>query len=206
MGKFSDGMNLAGRVAMVTGGTRGIGKAIAARLAESGARLVINYVSDEETAARTVASLREQYKVDALAIRADVSRLSGAEKLVEGALEKFGRLDILVCNAGLWEGAAIEELTEEVWDRVLDVNLKGTWTICRACVPALKRQNGADRHRQFDRRAARRGKRLKLCGVKGWTDFFHQIARRRTGGARDYGQRRRAGVGRDRNDGTGFYG
>jgi len=140
MGKVTDGMNLNGRVAMVTGGTRGIGKAIAERLAESGARLVINYVVDEETADKTVAALREQYKVDALAIRADVSCLGGAEKLVEGALERFGRLDILVCNAGLWEGAAIEELTEEVWDRVLDVNLKGTWTICRAAVPVLKRQ------------------------------------------------------------------
>jgi len=140
MSKVSDGINLNGRVAIVTGGTRGIGKAIAARLAESGARLVVNHVSDEETAAGTVAWLREQYNVDALAIRADVSCLAGAEKLVEGALEKFGRLDILVCNAGLWEGAAIEELTEEVWDRVLDVNLKGTWTICRASVPALKRQ------------------------------------------------------------------
>ena len=140
MGKVTDGMNLNGRVAMVTGGTRGIGKAIAERLAESGARLVINYVVDEETADKTVATLREQYKVDALAIRADVSCLGGAEKLVEGALERFGRLDILVCNAGLWEGAAIEELTEEVWDRVLDVNLKGTWTICRAAVPVLKRQ------------------------------------------------------------------
>jgi 3-oxoacyl-[acyl-carrier protein] reductase len=60
--------------------------------------------------------------------------------LAREAAERFGRLDILVCNAGLWEGAPVEEMTEELWRRVLDTNLKGTWAACRAAVPHMKRR------------------------------------------------------------------
>jgi len=60
--------------------------------------------------------------------------------LINATVERFGRLDVLVCNAGIWQGAAVEEVSEELWDRVIDVNLKGTWTTCRAAVPILKRQ------------------------------------------------------------------
>jgi 3-oxoacyl-[acyl-carrier protein] reductase len=134
------GLNLAGRVALITGGSRGIGRAVAERLAEAGARVIISYQSDEKAAAETVAAITRLYEVEALAIRSDVCELSGAEHLVDTTIEKFGRLDIVVCNAGIWEGAAVEEITEELWERVIDVNLKGTWTICRAAVPLLKRQ------------------------------------------------------------------
>jgi len=140
MRKAVEGLNLSGRVAIVTGGTRGIGRAIAERLAEAGAQVVVNYINDEAAAAQTADVLRGEYGVGALAIRADVGCLSGAEKLIEAAVEKFGRLDILICNAGLWEGTPIEEMTEDVWDRVLEVNLKGTWTVCRVASPVLKRQ------------------------------------------------------------------
>lgn len=134
------GLGLAGRVALITGGSRGIGKAIAERLAEAGAHVVINYKSDEAAATETVTALARRYRVEALAVRSDVCDVSGAEHLIDAAKEKFGRLDILVCNAGIWEGAAVEEITEELWDHVIDVNLKGTWTVCRAAVPMLKRQ------------------------------------------------------------------
>ena len=130
-----------GRVAVVTGGSRGIGRAISGRLAEAGARIVFSYHADEAAALETAESLRRQFGVGTKAIRADVSKPDEAAHLLNVTIEKFGRLDILVCNAGIWEGAAIEELTEELWDRVLDVNLKGTWAICRAAVPALKRQD-----------------------------------------------------------------
>jgi 3-oxoacyl-[acyl-carrier protein] reductase len=134
------GLNLDGRVAVVTGGSRGIGRAIAWRLAEAGARIIISYRSDEKAALETVRAILERYRVEAMAVRADVCVVEEAAQLVSAAIEKFGRLDILVCNAGVWEGAPVEALSEELWDRVLDVNLKGTWAVCRAAVPALKRQ------------------------------------------------------------------
>jgi 3-oxoacyl-[acyl-carrier protein] reductase len=133
------GLNLDGRVALVTGGSRGIGKAVAQRLAEAGARVIISYSSDEVVARETARAISLQYEVEAEAVRSDVCDVSGAEQLVRGTIEKYGRLDILVCNAGIWEGAAVEDISEELWDRVIDVNLKGTWTVCRAAVPFLKR-------------------------------------------------------------------
>lgn len=133
-------MNLAGRVAVVTGGSRGIGRAIAARLAEAGALVIIGYKSDEVAASEAAAAIAGQYQAEVLAVGSDVCELSGAEHLINTAVERYGRLDIVVCNAGIWEGAAVEDISEELWDRVLDVNLKGTWTACRAAVPVLKRQ------------------------------------------------------------------
>ncbi len=133
----AEGLSLQGRVALVTGGSRGIGRATVQRLAELGASVVVNYSRDEQAAAEIVREA-EALGVKALAVRADVSLLEEAERLVRLTLEEFGRLDILVCNAGIWEGAPVEEISEELWDRVLDINLKGTWAICRAAVPSLK--------------------------------------------------------------------
>ncbi len=134
------GLNLAGRVALVTGGSRGIGKAIAVRLAEAGAQVVISYLHDEASAEEAVAGFAHQFGGAATAVRSDISDVAEAEALIKTVVGKFGRLDILVCNAGVWEGAAVEEITEELWDRVIDINLRGTWGICRASVPLLKRQ------------------------------------------------------------------
>ncbi|HZG53354.1 MAG TPA: SDR family NAD(P)-dependent oxidoreductase [Pyrinomonadaceae bacterium] len=138
MGQGIAGLSLGGRVAVVTGGSRGIGRAVAERLAEAGARVVISFKNDEVVASETAAAIMRQYQTEALAVRSDVSEVSGAEHLINTTIEKFGRLDILVCNAGIWEGAAVEEIEEALWDRVIDVNLKGTWTACRAAVPFLK--------------------------------------------------------------------
>lgn len=140
MGKAINSLALRGRVALVTGGARGIGKAVSERLAEAGAYVVINYVRDEDAATEIAVLLAERYRVETLAVRADVSCLKGGEDLIRAATEKFGQVDILVCNAGIWEGAGVEEVSEELWDRVIDVNLKGTWTVCRAAVPLMKRQ------------------------------------------------------------------
>jgi 3-oxoacyl-[acyl-carrier protein] reductase len=134
-----DGLSLRERVALVTGGSRGIGRATVLRLAELGAAVVVNYARDEEAARETVLEAKE-WGVKALAVQADVSLPEEAERLVRAAQEEFGRLDILVCNAGIWEGAAVEEMSEELWDKVLEINLKGTWAICRAAVPVMKRQ------------------------------------------------------------------
>ena len=78
--------------------------------------------------------------VRAVARRADISTLEEAESLVEAARAEFGRLDLLICNAGVWRGAPVEEISEELWDQVLEVNLRGTWTVCRASVPLMKKQ------------------------------------------------------------------
>ena len=130
---------LRGRVAVVTGGARGIGRAVALRLAEAGAHVVVNYVRSQ-AGAEEVARSCANFGAEAFAFRADVGDVAEAASLVDAALERFGRLDLVVANAGIWEGAPVEEMSEELWDRVLDANLKGTWAVCRAAVPAMKRQ------------------------------------------------------------------
>jgi 3-oxoacyl-[acyl-carrier protein] reductase len=130
---------LTGRVAIVTGGSRGIGRATVLRLAEAGADVVINYIQNE-AAAEEVARQARVHGVQALPVRADVADVSQAAALVQKTVEHFDRVDLLVANAGVWEGAPVEEMSEEIWDRVIDANLKGTWTTCRAVVPYMKRQ------------------------------------------------------------------
>jgi 3-oxoacyl-[acyl-carrier protein] reductase len=130
---------LRGRVAIVTGGARGIGRATVLRLAEAGADVVINYARNEE-AAEEVARLAREFGVRALPLRADVSDVGQTAALVDATVKQFGRVDLLVANAGIWEGAPVEEMSEALWDRVIDANLKGTWTACRAVVPLMKEQ------------------------------------------------------------------
>lgn len=134
-----DEMKLRGLVAVVTGGSRGIGRATVERLAEQGVNVLINYLRDEEAAGEAIAAAAK-HGVKAKAVKADVANPVEAEQLIQTAIEEFGRLDILVCNAGIWAGAPIEALGEELWDRVLDINLKGTWSVCHAAVPQMKRQ------------------------------------------------------------------
>jgi 3-oxoacyl-[acyl-carrier protein] reductase len=135
----SGSLALAGKVAIVTGGSRGIGKAVANLLASFGANVVVNYVCDEAAAAATVALVRE-HGAEAIAIQADVAQLSDAARLVNETLERFGRIDFLICNAGIWEGGPVESISEELWDKTIDTNLKGTWSVCRAAVPIMKQQ------------------------------------------------------------------
>src|SRR5882724_11957723 len=130
---------LRGRVAIVTGGARGIGRATVLRLAEAGADVVINYARNQE-AAECVARRAREFGVQALPLRADVSDVGQTDALVAATVKHFGRVDLLVANAGIWEGAPVEEMSEALWDRVIDANLKGTWTACRAVVPFMKGQ------------------------------------------------------------------
>lgn len=130
---------LCDRVAIVTGGSRGIGRATVQRLAEAGAHVAVNYLNHPQEAQDAVHEARE-CGVRAIALQGDVSHTNEAAALVENALDHFGRIDLLVANAGIWKGAPVEEMTDELWDKVIDHNLRGTWTVCRAVVPALKRQ------------------------------------------------------------------
>lgn len=127
------------RVAVITGGSRGIGRATALRLAEAGAKVVINYARNEDAASGLVEELRKAGG-EAVSVRADVSDAGQASLLADYALQHFGRIDILVANAGVWRGSRIEEMREETWDEVVDINLKGTWSACRAVIPAMKKQ------------------------------------------------------------------
>jgi 3-oxoacyl-[acyl-carrier protein] reductase len=130
---------LRGKTAIITGGSRGIGRSTTLRLAEAGANVVVNYLSNEAAAEEVVREAKEK-GVDALAIRADVSNVDQAEHLVQHTVERFGGLDIVVANAGIWEGSPIESMSESLWDRVIDINLKGTWSVCRAAVKVMKQQ------------------------------------------------------------------
>jgi 3-oxoacyl-[acyl-carrier protein] reductase len=130
---------LTDKVAVVTGGSRGIGRAVVERLAELGAHVVVNYVADAKAAAAAVEAA-QRHGAHAIAVRADIANLAEAENLISATMLRFHRIDILVCNAGIWEGAPVEEISEELWDRTMAINLKGTWTVCRAAIPVMKRQ------------------------------------------------------------------
>ncbi len=134
-----DDLQLRNRVAIVTGGSRGIGRATVELLGALGARVVVNYVSGKQAAETFVEELRGR-GVDAISVAADVASLAAAQALIDQTLAQFGRIDILVCNAGIWEGAPLDEMTEQLWDKTIDINLKGTWSVCRAAVAQMKKQ------------------------------------------------------------------
>lgn len=131
----------AGKTAIVTGSSRGVGRATALRLAEGGANVLVNFLSNEAEAIETV-RLCEEKGVETLAVQGDVSEFLNAQAIAKAALDKFGHIDLLVCNAGIWEGASIEDMTEELWNKVINTNLKSAWAMTKACVPAIKKRTG----------------------------------------------------------------
>ncbi|AIF70083.1 3-oxoacyl-ACP reductase [Palaeococcus pacificus DY20341] len=132
-------MELKGKVALVTGASRGIGRAIAVALAQKGANVAINYAHDEEGAKMT-GELCKAYGVEVLLVKADVSKREEVRGMVSNILEKFGRIDILVNNAGIL-GKNINplEITDEDWDRVLSVNLKGAFIVTQEVLKHMKK-------------------------------------------------------------------
>ena len=130
-------INLQNKVALITGASRGIGASTATLFAKARARgLIINYNRDSD-AARTVAARCKELGADAIAIRADVSRVQAVDRMVQSALARFGGLDILVANAGIWKEAAIERMTERQWDETIAVNLKSIYACCHAAAAAM---------------------------------------------------------------------
>lgn len=128
-----------GKTAVVTGASRGVGRATALRLAEAGANVVVNYLSSED-AAKEVVKECEALGVEAISVQGDVSEWHAAQTIAKVTVERFGKIDLLVLNAGIWEGAPIEEMSEEVWNKVLNTNLKAAWAMTKACVPSMKKQ------------------------------------------------------------------
>ncbi len=131
-------MELVGKVALVTGGAQGIGKAVALLLARNGADSVVSDVNLEraEETSREIQSLGRK----AMAIKADVSRVGDVEGMVQAILEKFGKIDILINNAGIARDKLILRMTEEDWDAVLGVNLKGTFNCTKAVIKHMSKQ------------------------------------------------------------------
>jgi len=125
-------VDLSGRVAIVTGSGRGIGRAIALKLAEDGATVVVNDIGSPEPAEAVAGEIRAM-KRQSLAVLADVSSAPEVSKLVETAISKYGRLDILVNNAGIVRDQLLVRMSEADWDRVIEVDLKSVF-LCTAAV------------------------------------------------------------------------
>lgn len=132
--------DLRGKVALVTGASSGIGRAIAITLARNGAAVIVNYHRNEQGAAETVAEIQAMRR-NAAAVRADVSERVDVLRMIGETLDNFGSIDILVNNAGsIVKLATIEDCTDEVWDAVLAVNLKSVFLCTQAVIPYLKEQ------------------------------------------------------------------
>ncbi|OPJ63609.1 3-oxoacyl-[acyl-carrier-protein] reductase [Clostridium oryzae] len=125
--------------AIVTGAGRGIGKAIALRLAKSGINIVVNYRKSEDEA-NEIVKLLEAEGVEAIAVKADVSKFDDAEALIKAAVDKFGKIDILVNNAGITKDALIMRMKEADFDSVINVNLKGCFNCTKHVSSVMLKQ------------------------------------------------------------------
>ncbi len=136
-------MKLLDRIALVTGGSRGIGRATCIAMARQGAHVVVNY-HENQAAAEEVQKEIERQGRQAMVYRADVSKLTIVQAMFRSVIERFGRVDILVNNAGggLGYNKPIQEISEEDWDRLVDFNLKGVFNCCREASRFMIKQEG----------------------------------------------------------------
>ena len=132
-------MSLTGKIALVTGGSRGIGRAICLELARQGANVAVNYAGNSAAAQETVAAC-EALGVQAIAIQANVADPQACQDMVKTVLDTFGRIDILVNNAGITRDGLTLQMKEEDFDAVLDTNLKGAFCCCKAVYRPMMRQ------------------------------------------------------------------
>jgi 3-oxoacyl-[acyl-carrier protein] reductase len=135
-------MNLTGKVALITGASRGIGRACALHLAELGAKVAVNYARSSAQADEVVAQIKEMGG-EAIAIQADVSKQADVEAMVEETIKTLGGLDILVNNAGITRDTLLIRMKEEDWDQVLDTNLKSVFLVTKAAAKhMMKKRQG----------------------------------------------------------------
>jgi len=133
-------MRLKDKVALITGSSRGVGRAIALAYAKEGAKVVVNYTSNQSAADEVVAGIKDLGS-DAIAVKADVAKADEAQALVKAAIEQFGKLDILVNNAGFTRPAMLLKMTEQQWDEVLDIHLKGAFLCSQAAANHMVERN-----------------------------------------------------------------
>ena len=153
---------LSSKVALVTGAAKRIGRSIALRLAEEGADVVVNYKTSKSEAEQLGGEIAARGR-RAIAIQADVSKKADVGKLFAQVDKEFGRLDILVNNAGIFFPAKFEELTEEQWDRIMNVNLKSQFLCAQAAIPLLRRGAGQSHIVNIS----------SLGGLLAWPAFTH---------------------------------
>jgi len=135
-------MSLAGKVAVVTGGSRGIGRAVCLRLAEMGAKVVINYVSRPDAAEETKRAIEAKGGA-CLLVQFNVAEAAEVQAAFKKITAEYGRVDILVCNAGITRDGLLATMKEEAWDQVMAVNLKGAFNCIKAgCRPMMKQRWG----------------------------------------------------------------
>jgi len=153
-------MRLKDKVALVTGSSRGVGRAIALAYAKEGAKVVVNYTSNQSAADEVVEKIKGLGS-DAIAVKADVAKAAEAQTLVKAAIERFGKLDILVNNAGFTRPAMLLKMTEEQWDEVLDIHLKGAFLCSQAAANHMVERN--------------RGKIINVASVAGVVGTVGQV-------------------------------
>jgi len=160
--KGIDVMRLKDKVAIVTGSSRGVGRAVSEAYGEQGACVVVNYPCNHErkNADEVVERIRSMGS-RAIAVKADVARKDEVEKLIQSAIEEFGKIDILVNNAGFTRPAMMINMTEDEWDQVIDIHLKGAFLCSQAAAPYMKEQN--------------RGKIINVTSVAGLVGTVGQI-------------------------------
>lgn len=131
------------RVALITGGSRGIGKQVALKFAKNGYNIVVNYVSDNTD----IKGLQEEFEkenVELLLVKADVTKKEEIQNLVKAAIEKFGHIDVLVNNAGITKDGLLMRMKEEDFDKVIEINLKGTFLVAKEVIPyMMKKREGS---------------------------------------------------------------
>lgn len=151
---------LNGKTAIVTGAAKGIGRAVAYKLASLGANIVLNYRSSEEDAIKLEEELRE-FNVEVLRVKGDISKIEDVENLINLAKEKFGVIDIMVNNAGITKDTLILRMKESDFDSVIDVNLKGVFNCLKCISPVMVKQ--------------RHGKIINLSSVVGLVGNAGQV-------------------------------
>jgi len=133
-------VRLKDKVALVTGSSRGVGRAIALAYAREGASVVINYTANQAAGEEVIAAIKEMGE-KAVLVKADVSKAADAETLVQKGVDEFGGIDILVNNAGLSRPAMLLKMTEDQWDQVVDIHLKGAFLCTQFAARHMKEQN-----------------------------------------------------------------
>ncbi len=134
-------INLENKVSLVTGGSRGIGAATALLFAKAGSDVAINF-NKNENAAQKVRHEIEKTGRTCQIVQADLSRSKDVKQFIERSMDRFGRIDILVNNHGIWNDGPISKMSEETWDEMMDVNLKSFFLLCQAVVRIMRKQGG----------------------------------------------------------------